>query len=83
VIPFLRQSNLDLNLQITGSLDNYISFCNQNGVIDTNIQSSYYNENVNILNPANVGYRYATKNNTISISEGDYDHSDYSPEDYF
>ena len=82
MLPYYGQSNLDLSIQLTGSIDSIVSLCNKNGVTDLNIVAQKYEDENTVLNPANIGYRYATQNKSIVVTSGDYDLSDYSPEDY-
>lgn len=79
--PFFGQSNLDLSIQLTGNLDSLVKLCNDSNINNLSENSLNYTEKLSVLNPSNIGYRYATQNKAI-ISAGDYDLSDYSGEDY-
>lgn len=79
--PFFGQSNLDLSIQLTGNLDSLVKLCNESNVSNISVNSLNYTESLSVLNPSNIGHRYATQNKAI-ISTGDYDLSDYSSEDY-
>lgn len=79
--PFYGQSNLDLSIQLTGNLDSIVKLCNKNGVTNLNEVVKKYEDSNTVLNPSNIGYRYATQNKVISTT-GDYDLTDYSGEDY-
>lgn len=59
--PFYGQSNLDLSLQLIGSLDGLVSLLNNNDITDIINPGKKYNSNSNdVLNISNVGTRYAT-----------------------
>lgn len=67
--PYYTQSNLDICLQSTGSLDNLVKICNENDIEDINkTEEKQYNISENLLtNVSNSGIKYSTKRFALEV----------------
>jgi hypothetical protein len=80
-----QQSIYDLCLQVYGTLDLLIKFCNDNSVTNlTNIpQQVYYSYDKTLVKYEGNTNIYATEYKpSASADTGDYSHDDYDADDY-